>query len=302
VSREWEQLVTESRLDASFRIDEVPTEEMLRLINDQDAQVAGAVRPVIPAVARAVDQVSRRLRDGGRLRYVGAGTSGRLGVLDASECPPTFGVPPDLVQGIIAGGREAVFRTIEGEEDDEEAGVREIRAAAAPADAVIGIAASGSTPYTLAALQEARRLGCLTVAITCNPGSPLGAAAEIAIEPSVGPEVIMGSTRMKSGTAQKLILNMISTGVMVRLGKVFSNLMVDMVASNRKLRDRARRIVRIATGAAPVEAARALDEAGGQAKTAIVILLAGASRLQAESALAVAGGRVREALAALRRV
>lgn len=296
MSIDLEKLVTEGRLAESLRIDEVSTEEMLRIANTEDAKVAPAVGREIPAIAKAVDRIAARLRAGGRLIYIGAGTSGRLGILDASECPPTFGVPLDLVQGIMAGGLEAVFRTFEGEEDKEEPGVAAIRSAATANDVVMGIAASGRTPYTIAAVAEARRMGCLTVALSCNPGSPLGAAAEIAIEPVVGPEVVSGSTRLKAGTAQKLVLNMISTGVMIRLGKVYSNLMVDMVASNAKLKERAKRIVMQATGADDAAAARALAEAGDRAKVAIVMLLAGVSVAKAEAALTLADGQVRAAV------
>lgn len=302
MSMNLERLVTEGRLAESLHIDEVSTEEMLRIINAEDAKVAPAVGREIAAIAEAIDRIAERMKAGGRLIYAGAGTSGRLGILDASECPPTFGVPLDLVQGVIAGGLEAVFRTFEGEEDNVEAGVDAIRSVATGKDTVIGIAASGRTPYTIAAVQEARKMGCLTVAISCNPGSPLGAAADIAIEPVVGPEVVMGSTRLKAGTAQKLVLNMISTGVMIRLGKVYSNLMVDMVASNAKLRERAKRIVMQATGADAAAAAAALAEAGERSKVAVVMLLAGVSAAKAEAALTLADGQVRAAVPAAKGV
>ncbi|OTA40225.1 MAG: N-acetylmuramic acid 6-phosphate etherase, partial [Symbiobacterium thermophilum] len=221
----------------------------------------------------------------------------RLGILDAAEIPPTYGAPPDLVQGIIAGGREAVFTTQEGAEDSREQGAADIAARVRAGDVVVGIAASGRTPYTVAALEEARRRGCATVAVTNNPGSPLAAAADVAIAPVVGPEVIMGSTRMKAGTAQKMVLNMLSTGAMIRLGKVYSNLMVDMQASNEKLRKRAVRMVVLATGCDEETAVRALAEAGGSVKQAIVALLAGVDPASARAALERAGGFVREAIA-----
>lgn len=290
-------LATEGRLDASLGIDELPTLEALRLMNEEDAKVAPAVGQVLPAVALAVERIAERLREGGRLFYVGAGTSGRLGVLDASECPPTFGVAPEMVQGIIAGGSHAVASPNERAEDDPEQGAAEIQARVAPGDAVVGIAASGRTPYTVAAVDEARRMGCFTVGLSCNPGSPLGAAAEVEIAPVVGPEVIMGSTRLKAGTAQKLVLNMISTGVMMRLGKVYSNLMVDMVASNVKLEERARRMVMLAAAVSGEEAARALTEAEGSVKKAVVMLLAGVTASKAEAALTLADGHARRAIA-----
>lgn len=293
------QLVTEGRLAESLHIDEVSVEEMLRIINQEDAKVAPAVGREIPVIARAVEGIAERLNAGGRLIYVGAGTSGRLGVLDASECPPTYGVPLDLVHGLIAGGMEAVFQTREDAEDDAALGAAEVRQAATAKDAVVGIAASGRTPYTMAAVEQARQMGCFTVALTCNPGSPLGALAEVEIAPVVGPEVVMGSTRMKAGTAQKLVLNMLSTGAMIRLGKVYSNLMVDMIASNEKLRVRARNIVMQATGAGADEATRALAEADHQTKVAIVMLLAGTSAAKAQAALTLADGRVRAAVAAV---
>lgn len=297
---EIDKLVTEGRLAESLNIDQVSTLEMLKIINDQDKQVALAVEKELPQIARAVDAIYERMREGGRLFYVGAGTSGRLGVLDASEIPPTYGTPLDLVQGLIAGGKKAVFETQEGAEDSVEQGVLDVANRVMTQDVVVGIAASGRTPYTLAAVQEAKRRGCLTVAVTNNPGSPLAAAADIAIAPVVGPEVVMGSTRMKAGTAQKLVLNMLSTGVMIRLGKVYSNLMVDMQASNAKLRQRAIRMVRLATGAEEAEAGRVLAEAGGSVKTAIVALLAGVDTQAAAEAIARAGGMVRQAIELVR--
>jgi len=289
-------LVTEGRLADSLHIDQAGTEEMLRLINEQDKLVALAVEREIPQIARAVDGVAVRLRDGGRLFYVGAGTSGRLGVLDASEIPPTYGASADTIQGIIAGGWKAVFETQEGAEDSADLGIRDIAARAMATDAVIGIAASGRTPYTIAALKEARRRGCFTVAITNNPGSPLAAVAEVAIAPVVGPEVVMGSTRMKAGTAQKMVLNMISTSVMIKLGKVYSNLMVDMHCSNDKLRQRAVRMVMLATGVDEEMAMAALTRCRLQAKPAIVSLMTGADFARATAALLQTGGFVTNAI------
>jgi N-acetylmuramic acid 6-phosphate etherase len=290
------KLVTESRLPESMGIDQANTETMLRMINTQDQLVAVAVGDQLPAITRAVDLIAERLQNDGRLFYVGAGTSGRLGVLDASEIPPTYGAPPDMVQGIIAGGWKAVFETREGAEDSEEEGTSDIRSRVTARDAVVGIAASGRTPYTVAALREARRLGCVAVAVTNNPNSPLATVAEVAIAPVVGPEVVMGSTRMKAGTAQKLVLNMISTGVMVKLGKVYSNLMVDMQSSNAKLRRRAERMVMLAAEVDEAAAREALERCGYHAKRAIISLRAGVDAETAERALAKAGGFVRRAI------
>ncbi|MBP2017550.1 N-acetylmuramic acid 6-phosphate etherase [Symbiobacterium terraclitae] len=292
-----DHLVTESRLEASRNIDQVSTEEMVRIINEQDKLVALAVEQELPRIARAIDLIAARLREGGRLFYVGAGTSGRLGVLDASEIPPTYGTPHDLVQGVIAGGPEAVFVTREGAEDSREQGVADIAARVKAGDVVVGIAASGRTPYTVAAVEEARRRGCATVAVTNNPGSALAAAADVAIAPVVGPEVVMGSTRMKAGTAQKMVLNMLSTGAMIRLGKVYTNLMVDMQASNEKLRQRAVRMVALAAETDEETAGRALSAAGGSVKQAIVALVAGVDPAAAREALERAGGLVRKAIA-----
>lgn len=297
MSIDLSKLVTESRLAESMEIDLADAMTIARVINDQDKLVALAVERELPEIARAIDLVADRLRSGGRLFYVGAGTSGRLGVLDASEIPPTYGADPSLVQGVIAGGWRAVFETQEGAEDDEALGAADIASRVKPGDAVIGIAASGRTPYTIAAVIEARRLGCATVAITNNPGSPLAAAVDVAISPVVGPEVVMGSTRMKSGSAQKMVLNTISSGVMIKLGKVYTNLMVDMQASNEKLRRRAVRMVQLATGAEEANAAEALERSGFHTKAAIVMLLAGVDAATAEQALSAEGGFVRRAIA-----
>jgi N-acetylmuramic acid 6-phosphate etherase len=297
MSLDLSKLVTEGRLAQSRNIDQASTEEMLQIINDQDKLVALAVEKELPQIAEAVDLIAERVQAGGRALYVGAGTSGRLGILDASELPPTYGVPLDLFQGVIAGGWKAVLETQEGAEDSPSEGASEIASRVTPKDVVVGIAASGRTPFTVGAVQEARRIGCLTVAVTNNPGSLLAASAHVAIAPVVGSEVVMGSTRMKAGTAQKLVLNMLSTGVMIKLGKVYGNLMVDMQCSNEKLVRRAVRMVDLATGAGEAAAEAAILRSGGRAKVAIVSLLAGVGAERAELALAQSGGFVRAAIA-----
>ncbi|HEY0794257.1 MAG TPA: N-acetylmuramic acid 6-phosphate etherase [Acidisarcina sp.] len=289
-------LATEARNPASEGMDDLCTADLLRVINAADAQVASAVAAEIPRIAAAVDAIVERMDAGGRLFYVGAGTSGRLGVLDASECPPTFNVPPELVQGIIAGGDGALRRSVEGAEDDSAQGAADLAARGfGAADAVVGIAASGRTPYVVGALKYARSLGGLTVALSCVPGSAIAAVAELAIAPMTGAEVLTGSTRMKAGTATKLVLNSISTAVMVRRGLVFGNLMVNVQPTNAKLQDRARRIVAAATGLDLEAASRLLDEAGG-VKAAIVMERLGVSREVAEGRIEWATGKLREAL------
>ena len=260
-----EKLLTEQRNPASAAIDTLPTEEMLRIVNAEDHQVADAVEREIPAIARAVDAIVEAFQRGGRLFYIGAGTSGRLGVLDASECPPTFSVPPEMVQGIIAGGPAALSRATEATEDDPAMGADDlIQRGFTARDVLVGIAASGRTPYVLAAVAEARRLGAVTVGIGCTPDSELARAAAIAITPLVGPEVIAGSTRMKAGTAQKLVLNMLTTGAFIRMGYVYGNLMVNVQPKNAKLADRARRIVAQAAGVTYERAGELLEAAGEQ--------------------------------------
>ena len=292
-----EKLLTEQSNPASACIDTLGTESILRIMNAEDRQVAEAVEREIPAIARAVDRVVEAFERGGRLFYLGAGTSGRLGVLDASECPPTFNVPPEMVQGIIAGGEAALSQATETTEDDPATGARdlEIRGFTA-SDVLVGIAASGRTPYVLGAVEKARRLGAVTVGISCTPDSELARAVEIAITPLVGPEVVAGSTRMKAGTAQKLVLNMLSTGAFVRLGYVYGNLMVNVQPKNQKLRDRARRIVAQAAGVSVERAGEWLAEAGGSVRVAIVMAKGGVSREDAERRLAAAKGRVSKAL------
>lgn len=295
--------VTEARNPATEQIDTLSTLEVVRLINAEDARVAEAVAVELPQIAVAIDAVAARMRQGGRLIYLGAGTSGRLGVLDASECPPTFGTPPELVVALIAGGERAITEAVEGAEDDAEAGAREIAAlAVGPQDSVVGIAASGRTPYVMGGMAEARRRGALVISLATNRPAPLEELAEIAIAPLVGPEVIAGSTRLKSGTAQKMVLNMLSTGVMIRLGKTFSNLMVDVQPTNAKLRARARRIVAQASASAgrPIseeEAGAILEACSGEVKTAIVVLLTQVTPEEARARLAAADGVVRQALA-----
>lgn len=264
------ELLSEAINPVTRELSRLPTLDALQLINDEDHKVAVAVRLVLPEVARAIDEIAARLQNGGRLFYMGAGTSGRLGVVDASECPPTFGTDPELVQAIIAGGPNAVFRSQEGAEDDFEAGARELQARNLNArDCVVGLAASGRTPYVLGALQFARELGAFTVGITVNPNAPMKSECEVFIAPVVGPEALAGSTRLKAGTAQKLILNMISTGVMLKLGRVEGNLMTNLRPSCEKLQDRARRLVQEMTGANAATAQSALDDCGGEVRRAV---------------------------------
>jgi N-acetylmuramic acid 6-phosphate etherase len=292
-----EKLLTEQPNPASENIDAKPLEEILRIINDEDRRVADSVAPQIPRIAAAVNGIVDRLGGGGRLFYIGAGTSGRLGVLDAAECRPTFNVPETMVQGVIAGGDRALARSSEACEDDRSAGVRDLMTRGfAPGDALVGIAASGRTPYVLGAIDAARRMGAFTVGISCTPNSELARAAEVAVTPLPGPEILTGSTRMKAGTATKLVLNMISTATMIRLGYVYGNLMVNVQPTNQKLLDRARRIVAAAAGVEIEEAARILTEAGNRVRTAIVMARLGVDAGEAESRLTAAGGRISSAL------
>lgn len=294
-------LLTETRNDASAKIDAVSTELMLHIINDEDYTISDRVRDQIPNIARAVDAIHARVAKGGRLFYMGAGTSGRLGVLDASECPPTFGVPRDLVQGIIAGGDPALRVSREGAEDSREQGGIDLLAngfnQSPGQDVLVGIAASGRTPYVLGAMETARQHGCLVIGLSCVPGSPVETAADIAITPATGAEAITGSTRMKAGTATKLVLNMLSTGLMVRLGYVYGNLMVNVQPTNEKLVDRAERIIAEATGV-DEEVAALLLKQGGSVSAAVVMQKRMLSRLEAEKALSDAGGSLRRALGA----
>ncbi|WP_328958528.1 N-acetylmuramic acid 6-phosphate etherase [Kitasatospora purpeofusca] len=278
-------------------IDRLDTPELLRLLNAEDRTVAGAVARELPRIAVVVDAVAVRMARGGRLVYAGAGTAGRLGVLDASECPPTFGTDPGQVVGLIAGGPAALVRAVEGAEDRPELAAADLAALAlTPEDTVVGVSASGRTPYTVAAVRTARRAGALGVGLAGAAGSPLVAAAELGIEVETGPEVLAGSTRLKAGTAQKLVLNLISTAVMVRLGRTYGNLMVDVRAGNAKLRDRARRIVVDITGADEETARRALAATGGEAKAAVLVVLTGVDAPAAARLLTATDGRLREAL------
>ena len=296
-----DQLLTERVNPASRDIEARSTVEILEIINQEDQKVAGAVSTEMQGIAAAVDGVAEVIRNGGRLFYIGAGTSGRLGVLDAAECPPTFHVPPDLVQGIIAGGESALARATEANEDDPAGGKRDLLARGFSArDALVGIAASGRTPYVLGAVAAARELGALTIGISCTPDSELARAVRIAITPLVGPEVIAGSTRMKAGTATKLVLNMISTAVMIRLGYVYGNLMVNVEPKNSKLEDRARRIIAEAAGVSYQKAGDLLRESAGSVKVAIVMSRLAIDRGAAEARLAAAGGRVSQALQAVK--
>lgn len=263
--------MSQDRLDASLDIDRASAADIVRIIQAEDAKVAAAVQRESERIARAIEQIAERMSHGGRLFYAGAGTSGRIAMLDASELPPTYGVDASTVQVIMAGGERAYFAAAEGAEDDEEAAVAAVNERVKSDDALVGIAASGTTPFTVAAVRRANMLGALTVAITNAPNSPLGREADIPIVADTGPEVIMGSTRMKSGTAQKLILNTISTGVMIRLGHVYSNLMVDMPATNEKLRSRAVRMVELVAGVTRSIAVQAMRDSGGSVKVAAVM-------------------------------
>ncbi len=290
---ELNRLDTEQRNPASEHIDRLSTEDMVRLINREDHRCAEAVALVLPEIARSVDLIERQLRRGGRLFYAGAGTSGRLGVLDAAECPPTYGVPPDLVVGLIAGGPSALLKAVEGAEDNPDLGRQDLAERGfSAADALVGIAASGRTPYVIGAMIYAREQGAPVMALTCCRNSEMSRFADVTMAPVPGPEVVAGSSRMKSGTCQKLVLNMLSTCVMIKLGKVYGNLMVDVQATNRKLVSRAVRIVREAAGADEKEAEQALEQCGWSCKTAIVMLLLGTDAEKAEQLLKASDGRI----------
>ncbi|MEU5861324.1 MULTISPECIES: N-acetylmuramic acid 6-phosphate etherase [unclassified Nonomuraea] len=291
------ELSTEQSDPRYSQIDRLPTEQIARLMNQADAGVPEAVAAAVPAISAAIDAIAARMAEGGRLLYVGAGTSGRLAVLDASECPPTFGTDPSLVQGVIAGGHEALTRSVEGAEDDAEAGAAAIKDLEVGAlDSVVGVSASGRAPFVLGALAEAAGRGALTAALSCNTGAPLSAAAEHGIEVVVGPEVVAGSTRLKAGTAQKLVLNMISTISMVRLGRTYGNRMIEMSAMNSKLASRALRMVSEITGADAATAGAALEASGGQAKTAVVMIQHGLDADAARALLESHGERLSDAL------
>ncbi len=297
-----DQLATEAANPRTTHIDELDTLELVWLINAEDCAVAPAVGRAAEPIARAVDAIAAAFRQGGRLVYLGAGTSGRLGILDASECPPTYGVDEGLVVGLIAGGKPAIFRAQEGAEDDPALAVADLKELNFnQKDVLVGIAASGRTPYVLGGLRYARELGAVAVSVDCTPASAIAAAADIAISVQPGPEVVTGSTRMKAGTAQKLVLNMLSTGAMIRIGKVYGNRMVDLKATNEKLRHRARRIVAETAGVDADTAQAALDAANGHAKTAICALLTGLSAEEARELLAANDGLLSKAIAAGRK-
>ena len=293
------QMITEGRNPASQNIDELSTEAMLRVINDEDKKVALAVEAIVPQIATAVDAICAAFRAGGRLIYCGAGTSGRLGILDASECPPTFGTPREQVIGLIAGGHTAILQAVENAEDNREQGAQDLKDIHfSRHDVLVGIAASGRTPYVLGALAYANELGATTVSLSCNPGSAMSQVAAIALTPVVGPEVVTGSSRMKAGTAQKLVLNMLTTGSMIRSGKVYGNLMVDVEATNQKLVQRQVNIVMQATDCDDATARAALTGCGGHCKTAILMVLADLDADEAKALLSQHQGFIRQALQA----
>ena len=292
-----DKLITEGRNPDTLDIDRLSTEDMLKKINNEDKKVPIAVEKEIPNIAKAVDIIAEKLKQGGRLIYIGAGTSGRLGILDASECPPTFGVDPEMVQGIIAGGDVAIRRSVEDAEDKEDLGKEDLKKKnLSSKDVVVGIAASGRTPYVLGALRYAKEVGAHTIGISCNPDSEMKKIVDIMIAPVVGPEVIMGSTRMKAGTAQKLVLNMLSTGAMIKLGKVYSNLMVDVKATNEKLINRAKRIVKLATDADEKVIEKILKETNYNVKLTILMILTGLNQNKAKEFLDRSNGYIAKAL------
>lgn len=294
---ELDKLVSEGRNPRSLALDLISTRGIIETINAEDSAVAGAVAREIPAITEAVERIVAAFNAGGRLIYIGAGTSGRLGVLDASECPPTFSVPPGMVVGLIAGGNVALTTAVEGAEDDPALGAADLEAIALSRnDVVVGIAVSGRTPYVIGALEYARAKGAVTVALSCNPDSAIAAIADISIAPVVGPEVLTGSTRMKSGTAQKLVLNMLSTASMIRIGKVYENLMVDVTVSNGKLYARAVRIVMDAAGVAEDKAAALLEKTGNDVKLAILMALTDMDLQDGRDLLAESGGYLRKAI------
>lgn len=291
------KFATESRNQRTMNLDEMTPLEIVTVMNEEDKQVPLAIEKVLPQIAEAVSIIEHAFLEGGRLFYMGAGTSGRLGVLDASECPPTYGVDPGMVVGLIAGGEKAFIKAVEGAEDSRELGRQDLMEHGLHAkDVVVGIAASGRTPYVLGGLEYANAMNCRTIAISCNAGSAIGQAAGLAIEAQPGPEVLTGSTRLKAGTVQKLILNMLSTASMVRIGKAYQNLMVDVVQSNEKLRTRAENIVMDATGVERALARQTIDAADGKVKTTITMILADCDAAAATELLEKANGHVREAI------
>ena len=295
MSLNLDKMTTETRNPSTVELDTMSPLEVISVMNREDAKVPEAIKPVLPQIAQIVEWAIQAVEAGGRVFYMGAGTSGRLGVLDAAECPPTFGVSDDVIIGLIAGGDKAFLKAVEGAEDSRELGREDLESRKLTQnDLVIGIAASGRTPYVLGALDYAKEVGCHTAAISCNAGCAIGQAAEVAVEAVVGPEVLTGSTRLKAGTAQKLILNMISTATMVGVGKTYQNLMVDVMQTNEKLRRRAEKIVTEATGVSQEEARKNIDLAGGSAKTAITMILAGCGVEEARARLGYRGDKNRQ--------
>ncbi|MEG0051485.1 MAG: N-acetylmuramic acid 6-phosphate etherase [Terrisporobacter sp.] len=291
------KLTTESRNQNTLDIDKISTLEMVKKINNEDKKVALAVETQLPQIAKAIDGIVDRMHKGGRLIYIGAGTSGRLGILDASECPPTYGVSEDLVQGVIAGGQEAIFRAKEGSEDSKELAIQDLKEKSLNEnDTLVGIAASGRTPYVIGALEYANKIGALTVSITCNSDSEVAKVAKISISPVVGAEVVTGSTRLKSGTAQKLVLNMLSTGSMIKMGKVYGNLMVDVKSTNEKLVERAKKIVSEATGININEATEVLNKTDFDVKLSIFMILSNLEKTKAKEILDSNKGYIAKAL------
>lgn len=292
-----EKMTTEQRNPQTMNLDEMSPLQIVTEMNREDAGIPAAIQPHLKEIAQVVEWAAQSLSSGGRIFYMGAGTSGRLGVLDASECPPTFGVSADTVVGLIAGGPSAIMKAVEGAEDDQELGAQDLKDRHLTSkDLVIGLAASGRTPYVIGGIEYAKSIGCKTAGITCNEGSVIGKASDCAIDVVVGPEVLTGSTRLKSGTAEKMILNMISTAAMVQIGKSYGNLMVDVVLSNEKLQVRAENIVMQATGVDRETAKRTIAEAGGRCKTAITMILADCGKEEAQQRLAQANGHVRKAI------
>ncbi|CAM5795188.1 MULTISPECIES: N-acetylmuramic acid 6-phosphate etherase [Brevibacillus] len=291
------ELVTEGKNERTRDLDQLPVREILQVMNDEDKKVPYAVEDVLDQVADAVEIIVDSLQNGGRLFYFGAGTSGRLGILDASECPPTFGTDPELIQGVIAGGPSAMIRAVEGAEDSEELGEEDIhKYNVTGKDVVVGIAASGRTPYVIGALRAAQTIGARTISLSCNETALIDGGVDVSINVVVGPEVVTGSTRLKAGSAQKLVLNMLTTATMIRLGKVYGNLMVNVQATNQKLRERVKRIVMEVTGVTYEEAGRLAELANGDAKAAILMKLTGSNREEALQLLEQTNGRIRDAI------
>lgn len=292
-----ENLTTESRNSSSLNIDKVSTLDMVKIINNEDKKVALAVEKELVKIAEAIDGIVSGMQKGGRLIYIGAGTSGRLGILDASECPPTYGVSEEVVQGIIAGGTEAIFRAKEGAEDSKELAIEDLKSKnITENDTIVGLAASGRTPYVIGGLEYANKIGALTVSITCNANSEVAKVSKVSIAPVVGAEVVTGSTRMKAGTAQKLVLNMLSTGTMIKLGKVYGNLMVDVRATNKKLVERAKKIVCEATGVDREVAEKVLKETNYDVKLSILMILTGLDINEAKEKLSQNKGYIAKAM------